>query len=216
MITLIIIDLKICFSTIPLHSEDKQKFTVLVPNINNHRPLQWYQWKYLPQGMKNSPTTCQRFVDLSLQLLWQQFPDACIYHYMDDVLLAHSSPQKLAEILSSLQTYLNSQGLIIAPEKIQHMPPWKYLGFQILQKAITLLQFSFRVPEPLTILSLQQFLSHLNWIRPTLGIPTYAELPFPCGSAGKKSPAVWETWVRSLGWEDPLEKWKATHSNILA
>ena len=29
-------------------------------------------------------------------------------------------------------------------------------------------------------------------------------------------PAMWETWVRSLGWEDPLEKGKATHSNILA
>ena len=28
----------------------------------------------------------------------------------------------------------------------------------------------------------------------------------------KNPPAVWETWVRSLGWEDPLEKGKATHS----
>ena len=27
--------------------------------------------------------------------------------------------------------------------------------------------------------------------------------------------AVWETWVWSLGWEDPLEKGKAIHSNIL-
>ena len=31
----------------------------------------------------------------------------------------------------------------------------------------------------------------------------------------KNLPAVWETWVRSQGWEDPLEKGKATHSNIL-
>ena len=28
--------------------------------------------------------------------------------------------------------------------------------------------------------------------------------------------AMWETWVRSLGWEDPLEKGKGTHSSILA
>ena len=28
--------------------------------------------------------------------------------------------------------------------------------------------------------------------------------------------AGWETWVLSLGWEDPLEKGKATHSSILA
>ena len=32
----------------------------------------------------------------------------------------------------------------------------------------------------------------------------------------KNSPTVLETWVRSLGWEDPLEKGKATHCSILA
>ena len=32
----------------------------------------------------------------------------------------------------------------------------------------------------------------------------------------KKPPAMRETWVQSLGWEDPLEKGKATHSSILA
>ena len=29
-------------------------------------------------------------------------------------------------------------------------------------------------------------------------------------------PAMWETWVQSLGWEDPLEEGMATHSSILA
>ena len=29
-------------------------------------------------------------------------------------------------------------------------------------------------------------------------------------------PAMWETWVRSLGWEHPLEKGMAAHSSILA
>jgi len=32
----------------------------------------------------------------------------------------------------------------------------------------------------------------------------------------KNLPAMWETWVQSLGWEDPLEKGKATHSSILS
>ena len=32
----------------------------------------------------------------------------------------------------------------------------------------------------------------------------------------KNPPAMWATWVRSLGWEDPLEKGKATCSSILA
>ena len=32
----------------------------------------------------------------------------------------------------------------------------------------------------------------------------------------KNPPAMWETWDRSLGWKDPLEKGTATHSCILA
>ena len=32
----------------------------------------------------------------------------------------------------------------------------------------------------------------------------------------KHLPVMQETWVRSLGWEDPLEKEMATHSSILA
>ena len=32
----------------------------------------------------------------------------------------------------------------------------------------------------------------------------------------KRLPAMWETWVRSLGQEDPLEKEMATHSSNLA
>ena len=46
--------------------------------------------------------------------------------------------------------------------------------------------------------------------------------PFQCPWASlvaqvvKNLPAMWETWVRSLGWEDPSEKGKATRSSILA
>ena len=47
-------------------------------------------------------------------------------------------------------------------------------------------------------------------------LPSLVFLGFPCGSAGKNLPAMWETWVWSLGWEDPLEKGKATHASILA
>ena len=32
----------------------------------------------------------------------------------------------------------------------------------------------------------------------------------------KNLPVMWETWVQSWGWEDPLEKEMATHSSILA
>ena len=32
----------------------------------------------------------------------------------------------------------------------------------------------------------------------------------------KNPSAMWETWVQSLGWEDPLEEGMATHSSTLA
>ena len=32
----------------------------------------------------------------------------------------------------------------------------------------------------------------------------------------KNPPALWETWVQSLGWEDPLEEGMTNHSSVLA
>ena len=50
---------------------------------------------------------------------------------------------------------------------------------------------------------------------PGEGLSTPVFLGFPGGSDDKKLPAVWETWVQSLDWEDPLEEGMATHSSIL-
>ena len=43
-----------------------------------------------------------------------------------------------------------------------------------------------------------------------------SQMGFPGGSAVKNLPAMQETWVRSLGWEDPLEEEMTTHSSILS
>ena len=49
-----------------------------------------------------------------------------------------------------------------------------------------------------------------------IGYPLQSSWASLVAQLAKNPPAVWETWVQSLGWEDPLEKWKATHSSILA
>jgi len=46
--------------------------------------------------------------------------------------------------------------------------------------------------------------------------PTPIFLGFLVAQLVNDPPTMWETWVRSLGWGDPLEKGKATHSSILA
>ena len=43
---------------------------------------------FLPQGIANSPTMCQLYVDAALCEVRQEFPRIKCYHYMDDVLLA--------------------------------------------------------------------------------------------------------------------------------
>ena len=62
-----------------------------------------------------------------------------------------------------------------------------------------------------------------SWI-PGLGISLGEGLGYPfqyswaslVAQLVKNPTAMWETWVGSLGWEDPLEKGTATHSSILA
>ena len=46
------------------------------------------------------------------------------------------------------------------------------------------------------------------------GLP-WDPMPFWVQMA-RNLPAVWETWISFLGWEDPLEKGMATHSSVLA
>ena len=49
-----------------------------------------------------------------------------------------------------------------------------------------------------------------------IGYPLQYSWVSPLAQLVKNPPAMWETWVRSLGREDPLEKGKATHSSVLA
>ena len=49
-----------------------------------------------------------------------------------------------------------------------------------------------------------------------IGYPLQYSWAFLLAHLVKNQPAMQETWVRSLGWKDPLKKGKATHSSILA
>ena len=49
-----------------------------------------------------------------------------------------------------------------------------------------------------------------------IGYPFQYSWVSPVAQMVKNLPARWETWIRSLVWEDPLEEGMATHSSILA
>ena len=44
----------------------------------------------------------------------------------------------------------------------------------------------------------------------------YMMMGFPAGLVVQNPPAMQETWVQSLGWQDPLEEGMPTHSSVLA
>ena len=62
------------------------------------------------------------------------------------------------------------------------------------------------------VLELKAEFLELEGIKETLT----EERAFLVAQLVKNLPAMRETWVQSLGWEDPLEKGKATHSRTLA
>ena len=50
----IVLHLKDCFSSIPLHPDDSPRFAFSLPAINYKEPIHRFQWKVLPKGMANS------------------------------------------------------------------------------------------------------------------------------------------------------------------
>lgn len=90
--------------------------------------FQRYQWKVLPQGMKNSPTLSQKFVDMVLLTTREKFHKLYLVHYVDDILMAHKERSLLQKILLDLIQDLQSYGFLVVPEKIQVQPPFNYLG----------------------------------------------------------------------------------------
>ena len=122
---MMVIDLKDCFFAIPLADQDYKRFGFSLPSANFKQPYISFQWKVLPQKMKNSPTLCQKFVDQAVKSVRGKYKDLYLIHLY---LAAHKDRALLQQILSELIEALESRGLKIAPEKIQVDPPFSYLG----------------------------------------------------------------------------------------
>ncbi|NXJ44549.1 POK8 protein, partial [Ciconia maguari] len=94
----IVMDIKDCFFSIPLSKQDCKKFAFTLPSIKQQEPAKRYQWKVLPQGMKNSPVICQQIVAQVLEPVRKQHAKALILHYMDDILIAAENEEYLNEV----------------------------------------------------------------------------------------------------------------------
>lgn len=165
---LLIVDLKDCFFTISLHHLDTQRFAFTLPAINREAPAQRFEWTVLPQGMKNSPTLCQLFVDNALRPIRDAWPTAMVYHYMDDILIAQEQ-DFTEQQLQFLHCQLYKEGLVIAKEKIQRQEPWLYLGWKITDSQIRP-QKPHITTDIRTLHDVQKLMGDLQWLRPVVGI----------------------------------------------
>ncbi|RMC11183.1 hypothetical protein DUI87_12096 [Hirundo rustica rustica] len=140
---LAIIDIKDCFFQIPIHPDDAPRFAFSVPTINREAPRKRYHWQVLPQGMKNSPVICQWYVASLLSPVRAAAGQAIIHHYMDYVLVCAPTDNELTHALDLTSNALIAAGFKLQEEKVQRMPPWKYLGLEIGKRTI--------VPQKLAI-----------------------------------------------------------------
>lgn len=173
----IVIDLKDCFFTIPLHPEDRPYFAFSVPQINFQSPMPRYQWKVLPQGMANSPTLCQKFVAAAIAPVRSQWPEAYILHYMDDILLACDSAEAAKACYAHIISCLTSYGLKIAPDKVQVSEPFSYLGFELHHQQVFTPRVCLKTDHLKTLNDFQKLLGDIQWLRPYLKLPTSALVP---------------------------------------
>ncbi|KFP59938.1 hypothetical protein N322_09690, partial [Cariama cristata] len=118
-----------------------------------------------------SPMICQIVVDAALKEVRDSFNQICLYHYMDDILIAAERQETLLTAFDTLKNSLKTFGLQIAPEKVQMEQPWKYLGWKLFNSQV--FPQSLRIVDQITTLhDLQKLLGTINWVRPLLGITT--------------------------------------------
>ncbi|RMC17976.1 hypothetical protein DUI87_04850 [Hirundo rustica rustica] len=83
-------------------------------------------------GLHASTTT---FLEKNLRSVWDMVRaavgEAIILHYMDDVLVCAPNDDLLSHALDLTIDSLVAAGFELQEEKIQRMPPWKYLGLEV-------------------------------------------------------------------------------------
>ena len=173
----IVIDLKDCFFSIPLDKKDTPRFAFTVPTQNQEQPDKRWEWTVLPQGMTNSPTMCQVYVAQVLKPLRDRYSDCRCLHYMDDLLCAAPTAERLLALYSTLQQVLEGAGLHIAPNKVQLSSVVSYLGAIVAPTQIRPQKIQIKINAISTLNDLQKLLGDINWIRPYLNIPNAALQP---------------------------------------
>ncbi|KAF4793692.1 Endogenous retrovirus group K member 11 Pol protein [Turdus rufiventris] len=119
--------------------------------------------------MKCSPFICQWYVASLLSPVHAQRKEAIILHYIDDVLVCAPDDSICQHTLDLVFKVLTSAGFQLQDDKVQRMPPWKYLGLEITTQTIVHQKLDINC-NPKTLADLHSLCGSLNWVRPWLGL----------------------------------------------
>ena len=189
---------------------DSLEKTLMLGKIEGRKRRGWQRMRWL-HGITDS-------VDMSLSKLQQLVMATEAWHALIGVAKNQTWLSNWTELNEGCASYLYIFAWFIPLNLIWQDP--KILLVLVFPLSVLFSEFSF-LNRSVGRTCLQYRRPWLDsWVRKIpgegIGYPLQYSWASPVALLVKNPPAMQETWVPSLGWEDPLERWKATHSSILA